>query len=118
MKKPLPPTFQDFVKKYPAVWQAHEKLTQACADMGPLDRKTRELIKLGISVAAHLQTAAERHAVMAIENGATEEEIFQTVMMTMTTCGHPITAAGYKWVSSALGKAPKRRRGVLVKKSR
>ncbi len=100
--KPLPKTFKDFVKKYPTVWRAHEALTQACAEAGPLDRKTRELIKVGLSVAANLQTATERHTVMAVENGATAEEVYHAVLMTMTTCGHPLTAAGFKWASDAL----------------
>ena len=100
--KELPRTFQDFIKKYPDVWAAHEGLTRACADAGPLDRKTRELIKIGISVAANLETATKRHAVMALEHGATEDEICQTVLMTMTTCGHPTAAAGWKWVRRVL----------------
>jgi AhpD family alkylhydroperoxidase len=106
--KSLPKTFQQFVKKYPAIWRAHDELAQACSEAGPLDRKTRELIKVGISVAARLETAAERHAIMAMENGATQEEIFQTVLMTMTTCGHPTAAAGFQWVSRALERYGKK----------
>jgi len=113
----LPKTFQQFVRNYPAIWRAHEELAQACSDMGPLDRKTRELIKVAISVAAKLETAAQRHAIMARENGATKEEVFQTVMMTMTTCGHPAAAAGWQWVSSALAKPAKSRRAGGRKKA-
>jgi len=101
-KKKLPETFRSIVKKYPQIWEAHEQLTRACADVGPLDRKTRELIKVGISLGAGLETATQRHAIMAKENGATEEEIYQAVLMAMTTCGHPKTAAAWQWVRSAL----------------
>ena len=101
-KKALPETFQSIVKKYPEVWEAHEQLARACAETGPLDRKTRELIKVGISLGAGLETATQRHAIMARENGATEDEIYQAVMMAMTTCGHPKTAAGWQWVRAAL----------------
>ncbi len=100
--KRLPRTFRDFVKTYPGIWQAHEQLAQACADAGPLDRKTRELVKIGISVGAGLETATKRHAVMARENGATEEEIFHVVLMAMTTCGHPKAAAGWQWAKDGL----------------
>lgn len=102
-KKGLPETFKIIVKKYPEVWEAHEQLTRACADAGPLDRKTRELIKVGISLGAGLETATQRHAIMARENGATEDEIYQAVLMAMTTCGHPKTVAGWQWVRTALG---------------
>jgi alkylhydroperoxidase/carboxymuconolactone decarboxylase family protein YurZ len=106
-KKGLPTTFKNIVKEYPKVWKAHEQLTRACADAGPLSRKMRELIKVGISVGAGLETATQRHAIMAKENGAKDAEIYQTVLMAMTTCGHPKTAAGWAWVRSALEDAPK-----------
>lgn len=100
--KELPETFKSFTEKYPDVWEAHTKLTIACAEAGPLDRKTVELIKLGICVGAGLETATQRHAIMAKENGASEDEIFQAALMAMTTVGHPRAAAGWKWVKSAL----------------
>jgi len=105
--KGLPRTFRDFVKKHGAIWEAHEQLAKACAEAGPLDRKTRELIKVGISVAAGLQTATKRHAIMAVENGACEEEVYQAVLMAMTTCGHPTAMAGWQWAQGALQKPSK-----------
>ena len=60
MKEALPEHFQSFVKEYPDVWEAHQKLSEACAASGPLDRKTRELIKVGISGAANQVTALQR----------------------------------------------------------
>jgi AhpD family alkylhydroperoxidase len=102
MKKTLPPHFTKFVKNYPDVWDAHQKLTEACANSGPIDRKTRELIKLAISGAANQETAVERHAVMAIEEGATKEEVYQTVLLMMTIVGFPRTSAALKWTERAL----------------
>lgn len=102
--KDLPKTFKQIVKQYPNVWEAHEQLTKACAEAGPLDRKTLELIKIGICVGAGLETATKRHALMAKENGAFNEEIYQSVLMAMTTCGHPKAAAGWKWVHAAIGR--------------
>ena len=101
-KKGLPETFKNIVKMYPEVWAAHEQLAKACSEAGPLDRKTRELIKVGICLGAGLETATGRHAIMAKEHGATVDEIYQAVLMAMTTCGHPKTAAGWQWVRSAL----------------
>jgi alkylhydroperoxidase/carboxymuconolactone decarboxylase family protein YurZ len=115
-KKGLPETFKSIVKKYPDVWEAHEQLTRACAEAGPLDRKTRELIKVGISLGAGLETATQRHAIMAKENGATDNEIYQAVLMAMTTCGHPKTAAGWQWVRDALGRSPRGSKSTRKKK--
>lgn len=102
-EKELPKTFKQIVAQYPKVWEAHEQLTMACAEAGPLDRKMVELIKIGICVSGAYETATKRHAIMAKENGATNKEIYQVVLMAMTTCGHPTAAAGWKWVHSAIG---------------
>jgi 4-carboxymuconolactone decarboxylase len=101
-KGDLPKTFKKITDEYPDVWKAHEQLAKACAEAGPLDRKTVELIKIGICVGAGLETATKRHAIMAMENGATKDEIYQTVLMAMTTVGHPRAAAGWQWVESVM----------------
>ena len=46
----LPKTFRAFVGKFPAIGEAHEKVAHAVDQAGPLDRKTCELIKIGISM--------------------------------------------------------------------
>ena len=47
----LPKTFRAFVTKFPEIGAVHEKVAQAVEQAGPLDRKTCELIKIGISLA-------------------------------------------------------------------
>ena len=102
MKEELPKHFKKFVEKYPGVWEAHQKMTEACAEAGPLDRKTRELIKLAIAGAANHETALERHAVMAVQKGATEDEVYQTILLMSTVVGFPRTSAALKWAERAL----------------
>lgn len=102
MKETLPEHFQDFVRKYPDVWEAHQKLSEACAQSGSLDRKTRELIKVGISGAANQITALQRHAVMAAQAGATEEEVYQAILLLITTVGFPRASAALQWAQDAL----------------
>ncbi len=102
MKEKLPKHFTEFVEKYPDLWNAHQKMAEACAEYGPLDRKSRELIKVAISATAGQQTAVERHAVMAIQQGATEEEVYQTILLLITTAGFPQASAALKWAESAL----------------
>lgn len=105
MKEKLPQHFTKFVKEYPQIWQAHQDLTEACANSGPLDRKTRELIKVAVSGAANQETAVERHAVMAIQEGAKPEEIYQVILLLITTVGFPRASAALKWVENALTTA-------------
>ncbi len=93
----LPRTFKAFVKKFPALGDAHESVARAVDKVGPLDRKSCELIKIGISVGAGLETATRSHARRAIEHGATEVEIEQTILLAMNTCGLPRTVAAWQW---------------------
>ena len=102
MKEELPEHFTKFVDKYPEVWKAHQKMTEACADYGPFDRKTRELIKIVVSAAAGLETAVERHAIMAAQEGAKEEEINQAILQLVTIVGFPRASAALKWAERAL----------------
>ncbi len=57
----LPKTFRAFVTKFPEIGEAHEKVAQAVAKAGPLDRKICELIKIGISLGAGLESAVKSH---------------------------------------------------------
>jgi AhpD family alkylhydroperoxidase len=102
MKETLPQHFQKLVEQYPKVWEAHQKLAESCAESGPLDRKTRELIKVAISGAANQETALERHAVMAVQAGAKAEEVYQAVLLLITTIGFPRASAALKWAQRAL----------------
>jgi len=102
MRETLPEHFQSFVQDYPHVWEAHQKLSEACAQSGPLDRKTRELIKVGISGAANQITALQRHTVMAVQAGATQEEVYQTILLLITTVGFPRASAALQWARNAL----------------
>ena len=67
VKESLPEHFTKLVENYPEVWEAHQKSAESCAKYGTLDRKTRELIKVAISATANMETAVERHAVMAVQ---------------------------------------------------
>ena len=101
MKETLPQHFKKFVEEYPKVWEAHQKLTEACVECGPIDRKTRELIKVAISGTANQETALQRHALMAIQEGATKEEIYQAILLLITTVGFPRASAALKWAECA-----------------
>ncbi len=102
MKEKLPKHFTEFVEKYPKIWDAHQKLTEACAESCSLDRKTRELIKVAISGTAGQETALQRHALMAVQAGAADEDVYQTILLLITTVGFPQASAAIKWAQKAL----------------
>jgi alkylhydroperoxidase/carboxymuconolactone decarboxylase family protein YurZ len=56
----LPKPYQNFQKKYSQVWTAYDELGAAVHSAGPLDEKTRELVKLALAVGAQLEGATHR----------------------------------------------------------
>src|SRR5271157_5992884 len=88
---PLPATFKAFIQKFAALGEAHEQVAKAVDVAGPLDRKTCELIKVGICIGAGLESALRSHVRRAMEHGATETEIEQAILLAMNTCGFPRT---------------------------
>ena len=93
----LPETFRSLVTKFPQLAEAHEAIARAVDGAGPLDRKTCELIKIGICTGAGLETATRSHVRRALENGASEAEVEQAILLAMNTCGFPRMAAAWQW---------------------
>jgi AhpD family alkylhydroperoxidase len=100
----LPVTFQAFIKEHPELGDAHEQVARAVDQAGPLDRKTCELIKIGISLGAGLETAVRSHVRRASEHGASKPEIEQALLLGMNTCGFPKTVAAWQWAREALNR--------------
>ena len=94
----LPKAYENFKKAYPKIWQAYDRLGAAVHDSGPLDKKNRELLKLGMAIGARLEGAVHSHTRRALEAGATAQEIYHVVLLVLTTLGFPHTVAALTWV--------------------
>ena len=104
----LPRAFQAFQRRYPKIFQAYEALGGVSHEAGPLDAKTRELVKLGIAIGGRVEGAVRSHAHRAREAGATTKEIEHVVLLAVTTSGFPTAVAAFTWVEEVL--APPRRK--------
>lgn len=93
----LPGAFKAFVTKFPELAAAHEAVADAVAKAGPLDEKQCELIKIGLSVGAGLESAVRAHVRKAMKAGATEAEIEQAILLAYNTLGWPRTVAAWTW---------------------
>src|SRR4051812_8366640 len=102
--KKLPSTYKAFIQKFPAIGEAHEQVAQAALAAGPLDKKTCELIKIGISLGAGLEPALKPHPRRALDNGATHEEIEQAILLGMNTTGFPRTVAAWSWAQEQFAR--------------
>jgi AhpD family alkylhydroperoxidase len=65
----------------PEVMKAFSAIAQAALKAGSLDTKTKELIALAIGVAVRCDDCIGFHAKAASEQGATREEILETLGM-------------------------------------
>ncbi len=101
----LPEPFQRFRQQNPAVAKAYDALGEACAQAGPLDAKTRELVKLGMAIGAGLEGAVHAHVRRALEAGVSPTEIRHVVALAAPTLGFPTTIAASTWVEELLAGA-------------
>lgn len=85
----LPKRYTRFFERFPDVGKAYERFGESVGKAGPLDEKTRSLVKLGISVGAGLEGAARSHAHKALGAGASKEEVEHVVLLAAPTIGFP-----------------------------
>jgi 4-carboxymuconolactone decarboxylase len=98
----LPKPYQQFRTNHPEVYKAYEQLGEAAANAGPLDAKTRELIKLGMSAANKSESAVQSHTHRALEAGATSDEIEHTLLLGINTLGFSTVMAALSWAKTAI----------------
>lgn len=102
--------FRRFAAEYPQVAAAYEALGDAAQAAGPLDAKTRALVKLAVAVGAFREGAVHSTAGRALAAGCSPESIRHVVVLAMTTLGFPSTMAAMRWVDDVLGTPRSRQR--------
>ncbi|MBN1368040.1 MAG: carboxymuconolactone decarboxylase family protein [Dehalococcoidales bacterium] len=100
----LPKVYVDFTKNYPKISKAYTGLGDNCDSAGPLDKKMRRLIKLGIAIGANSEGAIRSHTRRALEEGISADEIRHVVLLSLTTAGFHFMIAAYRWVDEILEK--------------
>jgi len=108
VKTKLPGAFERFTKDFPDVFHGYEAMGKAAHAGGPLDAKTRELVKLGMSIGARLEGATHSHTRKALAAGATAKEIRHAAVLAITTLGLPTTVMSLTWVNDVLDGKPRR----------
>jgi AhpD family alkylhydroperoxidase len=102
MEKKLPSAYRRFAADHPRIIQAYESLGEATLGDGPLDRKTAELVKLGIAIGAGLEGAVHAHVRRARDAGAGADEIRHAVRLALTTIGFPSMMSALSWANDVL----------------
>lgn len=79
MTKELTATLREMRSGAPEVMKAFSSIAQAALQAKALDTKTKELIALAIGVATRCDDCIAFHAKAAVEQGATRDEVFETL---------------------------------------
>ena len=96
--------FNELVQRFPDVLEAHENLGTAIRKAGPLDEKTLQLIQLAAAGSTGSEGAVHSHTRRALKAGATEDEIYHTLVALISTIGFPKVTAAISWSRDILNK--------------
>lgn len=100
----LPSSINEFEQQYPDVWRAFSALGEACHEKaGPLDEKTRRLVKLGLAVGCQHEGAVHSATRYALRSGVSKAELEQVAILAITTIGWPGAYAALTWIRDVAG---------------
>jgi alkylhydroperoxidase/carboxymuconolactone decarboxylase family protein YurZ len=72
------------------IYDAYEKFGKAVHEKGgPLNEKTRWLIKVSLSTHCQNEYSLRTHILKALHHGCTKEEIEHAILLVAPTCGFP-----------------------------
>lgn len=100
----FPKGYRKFQEAHPQVYAAYEALGKTAAENGPLEEKTRELIKLGMAAARGSESAVQSHVHRALEAGAKADEVEHALTLGVNTLGFPAMMTALSWAWQAIEK--------------
>jgi 4-carboxymuconolactone decarboxylase len=78
------------IENHGEIYDAYENYGKLVHENGgPLDEKTRWLIKIALSTDSQYQYALRTHILKALKNGCTKEEIEHAILLVAPTSGFP-----------------------------
>ena len=100
----LPSGAAEIARAYPDVWAAYAALGKACAQAGPLDRRTVRLVKLALALGALLEGAVHSHTRRGLADGLSPEELKHVALLAIPTLGLPQAVKGLTWIEDITDK--------------
>jgi len=96
------PGFADFVRRFPSVSAAYERLGAAAHGAGPLTPRERRLVKLALAVGGRLEGAVRAQARRGHREGVDRKALDQVAVLAVPTLGLPTTVAALRWIAASL----------------
>jgi alkylhydroperoxidase/carboxymuconolactone decarboxylase family protein YurZ len=94
----LPQHFVDFTEDYPDLAKTYEVFGRECHAAGPLDKKTRAMVKLGIAIGSRQEGAVHAQVRKAVEAGIRPEELQHVAFLAMPMIRFPAAMAELSWI--------------------
>jgi alkylhydroperoxidase/carboxymuconolactone decarboxylase family protein YurZ len=104
----LPKRFTSFAREHAAVLEAYERLGTACHQEGPLDERSRALVKLALSVGAQLEGGVHAQVRKSLELGISPGELRHVAMLAIPTLGFPSAMAALSWIDDLAPRKSRR----------
>lgn len=104
MKSDLPQWSRRFQKTYGKIWKSFQLLGEECHRWGPLDVRTRRLVKVGIAAGSGSEGALHSAVRNALAEGVSKDEIRHAILLSITTIGFPRAQAALSWAEDTLAK--------------
>jgi 4-carboxymuconolactone decarboxylase len=101
-KNELPSAYEDFIERFPTLEQAWNLMRKAEAESGPLDERTRRLLKLAIAIGSEAEGATHSAVRKALAVGVTRQELEQVAALAASTMGLPNAVKVYRWVQDVV----------------
>jgi 4-carboxymuconolactone decarboxylase len=102
MNEYLPDVYTSFRTRYGVVADGLDDLASTIDRAGPLDARSRRLVKLGIAIGRGSEGAVRSSARKALGLGTTAEEVRHAVLLAITTAGFPTAMAAMQWIEDVV----------------
>jgi len=98
-------------RQFPEIWTHYAALGEATSTAGPLDARSRRLVKIALAVGAGLEGATHSHVRRARAEGLTADEIRHIALLAVPTLGLPSAVRALTWIDDieSVGKTNKRK---------
>ena len=94
----IPEKYKKFKEEFPEIISAYDALGDKIHEIGPLDEKTRRLIRLAYSISINTEGNVHSQTRKALEAGCSKEEIIQVLLLGLLSNDLSKTVAAYYWI--------------------
>lgn len=93
---------------FPSVWAAYSGLGEACSQAGPIDSKTRRLVKLSFAIGANSEGAVHSHVRQGLAEGISAKEFVHIAILAIPTLGLPTAVKAMTWINDVVENADRK----------